>query len=248
MIFTFWISDAGPAADAVTIPQSVVAWRENYPSMSMYSDADAIETLHAIAPDAIDLYKRIRIPACKSDLARLLLLYRYGGLYVDSHVGPGDAKQLLFIFSKLAEYDVILFDLSWNHKRDSDVSIMNGVICARKSSPIIKYLIESALDNLRAHEREENEAQGYVPYNIFVLTGAWDIRIKLLDSGNDGTFIKPAFADRLHVQSLKSGEDCGFFLYRHYGYRKEGGHWSERQNSEPLFMPREDAPAPTVPS
>ena len=43
-------------------------------------------------PAYLEVYQRIRIPACKSDIARLVALYEWGGLYVDCHCGIRDAE------------------------------------------------------------------------------------------------------------------------------------------------------------
>jgi len=238
MIFTFWVHDTAEDGEAEDAPQGVAAWRENHPGMSLYSDADVLPILDGFGPTWVDLYRRIRIPACKSDLARLLLLFRFGGLYVDSHTGPGNAHHLVKVFAGLATHEVVLFDKMWEHKHMNDIYIMNSVMCARQWSPVIKLLIDSALDNLQEHERKEHEAEGYVPYNIFVLTGAWDIRRNFFEMRNRKHVVKPAFADRVHLVGLERDEDPGFVLYKYYAYRKEGRHWSERQASERLFLPR----------
>jgi hypothetical protein len=238
MIFTFWVHDSALDGDAQDGPEAVAAWREHYPGTSLYSDSDVLPILAGFGSTCVDLYGRIRIPACKSDLARLLLLFRFGGLYVDSHTGPGNAHHLVNVFAALAAYEVVLFDKIWEHKHMNDIYIMNSVMCARQSSPVIKHLIDSALHNLQEHERKEHEAEAYVPYNIFVLTGAWDIRRNFFEMRNRKHVIKPAFADRVQLVGIERDQDPGFALYKYYGYRKEGRHWSERQASEPLFLPR----------
>jgi hypothetical protein len=238
MIFTFWVHDTARSGEGEDTLQSVAAWREHYPSMTAYSDVDVIPLLEDFGSAYVDLYNRIRIPACKSDLARLLLLFRFGGLYVDSHIGPSDGHDLVGIFGRLATYEVVLIDETSEHATPTDIYIMNGVICARKASLVIKVLIESALLNLQEHERLEHESKSFVPYNIFVLTGAWDILTSLFEFRDGRQVIKPEFADKVYLVGVKRDEDHGFVLYKHYSYRGEGQHWSERQNSEPLFSPR----------
>jgi hypothetical protein len=239
MIFTFWVHDTARAGDREEVPESVAAWSEHLPSMTWYSDADVLPILDSSWPSYADLYRRIRIPACKSDLARLLLLFNFGGLYVDSHVGPGNTQKLVHLYARLATHEVVFFDKTWEHTSDGDICMMNSVICARKSSPVIKRLIESAFHNLQEHERKEHEAQCYVAYNIFALTGAWDIRVKLFEIRDHKLTVRPAFADSVHLVRLERDDDHGYVLYQHYSYRKKGQHWSERQDSELLFIPRE---------
>ena len=46
----------------------------------------------ALGPDFADLWDRIALPTAKSDLARLILLWAYGGVYLDIHVGSTNAE------------------------------------------------------------------------------------------------------------------------------------------------------------
>jgi hypothetical protein len=54
--------------------------------------------------------------------------------------------------------------------------------------------------------------------------------------------MKKEFADRIYQLGLKYREDCGIVLYKYYSYRKQGRHWSERQQNERLFLRRSDLP------
>ncbi|WP_455990977.1 glycosyltransferase [Methylorubrum extorquens] len=45
-------------------------------------------------PQFVDKYRKTSIPACRSDLAKILGLYQYGGLYVDSHCGIAGSNEL----------------------------------------------------------------------------------------------------------------------------------------------------------
>jgi hypothetical protein len=240
MIFTYWINDA-TAHDESTeaAPPSMIAWREQYPEASVYSDSDVLKFLDRFGQEYGKLYRRIRIPACKSDIARLVLLYHLGGFYLDSHTGPGEAKELTKIFAKLAAYDVVFFDKTWEHQNENDIHLINGAICSRRGSPLIKKLIDTVFNNLELQEKKENEYKKYVPYNLAVLTGAWVLRLLCFSVNESIVSIRPEFADQLYLYRMTIGKDPGFILYKHYSYRKEGRHWSERQGNELLFEPRE---------
>ena len=240
MIFTFWTEDReGGGGEA--IPQAVTAWREQYPDTRLYCDDDAIQALAELDRRFVDLYTRIRIPACKSDLARLALLYKYGGLYIDIHAGPGDPQRVQDIVSKIPEYGIIIFDKTWERKFDNGIHLINGIIGARKGSEIIKKILDTVLMNLQQHDEKERATDTYVPYNLAVVTGAWNLRITLFDAIGDGVALKKELASRVLQIGIKRGEDCGIILYKYYSYRKEGRHWSERQKGERLFL-RRDGP------
>src|SRR5690348_8319230 len=94
MIFAYW-----DKPDLSPIAAFVAEWQSHFAEFRVLADAD-IEPLvdkHA-STEHLDMYRDIRIPAAKSDIARLLTLYEYGGLYVDCHVGvldPNGVRQLL---------------------------------------------------------------------------------------------------------------------------------------------------------
>src|SRR6056297_2458942 len=52
-------------------------------TVTVIDDARARAEILEYDKDLHDLYCRIRVPACRSDIARLVLLHRYGGWYVD---------------------------------------------------------------------------------------------------------------------------------------------------------------------
>ncbi len=54
-------------------------------------------------PDRMELYSQIRIPTAKSDIALLLLLYEFGGLYIDCHCGIRDADQIRRLLACLVD-------------------------------------------------------------------------------------------------------------------------------------------------
>jgi hypothetical protein len=235
VIFTYW---AGPdGALPSNVVASVSAWRSRFPEFKVFSDVDAVACLKRIMPEYVGLYNRIRLPACKSDVARLLLLHEYGGLYVDAHVGPGDGDRLARILSKLANYELIVFEKVWERKDADDVHAVNTVLAARRSTEIVPMLILSAMLNLSAHAAKEAVTVGYVPYNIYVLTGAWDLSVRLFDRSKRPIVLKDCYAHRVYVQELnRDSELAGLLLYAHYGYRAPGQHWSERQQHERLFL------------
>jgi hypothetical protein len=201
----------------------------------------------------VELYDRIRIAACRSDVARLFLLREHGGLYVDAHVGTADGFRLAEVLALLSRYELVLFDAPWARvQKEPDLGLFNGVMCARRQAPVLDLLIDSALANLQRQLEAEERTDGHAPYNIFSLTGAWDISVQLFDRGEHPD-LKPEFADRVRLVRIGGDADLEplpFHVHRHYHYRVPGEHWSERQARERLFDPAPpsarpgDAPPP----
>ena len=100
----------------------------------------------------------------------------------------------------LRDYDIVLFDRPSLHKAHGDVRVINGAIGARRSSPLVEVLIRNALNNLAALEKREREAEGYIQYNVAVLTGAWMIFTSLF--GLERPFcVKEEFKGAYHFMS-----------------------------------------------
>ncbi len=233
MIFSYWTGESG-IFNEMSVP-STAAWRARFHEYRVFRENDVIEILTDIHPDFVDMFKRISIPACKSDIARLLLLYKFGGLYVDAHTGPGHSDMLVKTFDVLSAFELLLYDRTWECETEGDIHLMNTVMGARRGSKVLLELLTSALANLSGHLIKEDASDGYVPYNIFVLTGAWDITTTLCDRSKLPIRLFPKYCDSIFIYPLQEGEQPGFNLYEYYGYREPGRHWSERQNSERLF-------------
>jgi mannosyltransferase OCH1-like enzyme len=60
-------------------------------------------------PTYLEAYQNIRIPACRSDIARLVALHEWGGLYVDCHCGIRDAKRIGQLLGFLDSMELIVF-------------------------------------------------------------------------------------------------------------------------------------------
>src|SRR5882724_2567306 len=85
IIFAYWDS-----RDHTILGEMIAAWREHFPQFLLMGDHDILPLIDRYFPMYIDLYEKIRLPAAKSDVARLLALYEFGGLYVDCHNGIRD--------------------------------------------------------------------------------------------------------------------------------------------------------------
>lgn len=213
----------------MTEPEAFGVWRERYPSFALFRDEDVLPLLDCDLYR--ELYKRIRIPACKSDIARLALLREYGGLYVDSHIGPSAGEALAETLSHLARYELILFSQGWS----SGFNFTNGVLAAHRRAPVFDLMIDMAFENLIAHKKREEQTSEHVKYHIFNLTGT-QVMVSTMFEHVDGAWgLKPDYRDKVQFHVMESGWSAGFHVYRYQGYRKPGQHWSERQLVERLF-------------
>jgi SAM-dependent methyltransferase len=247
VFFTYWTEDErnGQRDVGKSLPMSV-EWTREFRDFKVYDDSAVMPLLKRWGSDVPDLFRRIRMPSCKSDIARLALLSEFGGLYVDAHTGIGDRTALYSLIDTLPSIEVVLFDLVPKHKQEGDVWIPNGAIYSRPRSPIIELLITTAIENIRDHHAKELASGDYVPYNIAVLTGAWIIVSKLFFLAHRPFHLKDEFADRIRIWNLGERADDPIKFYKHYEYRLPSMHWSERQEREPLFAPSEIRPQHAV--
>jgi hypothetical protein len=187
-------------------------------------------------PERFALFDRIRISACRSDLARLLLLRNNGGLYVDAHTGSGNQAKLVQLFAHLAAKELVVFDQAGEGRAEDDIYLLNGAMLARRHSALLGQIIESCFRNLETQWARECQSLDPVPYNIFSLTGGWNMLNFLFDLRKRPYPLKEGLSERVHLEVLHPSKGPPPFIwYQHYQYREPGQHWSERQKVERLF-------------
>ncbi|SFG88401.1 glycosyltransferase [Methylobacterium gossipiicola] len=214
-------------------PPAAAAWRALYPRVRVFSDADVIPLL----PEAfVPVYRSIRLPAAKSDIARFFLLRAHGGLYVDAHVGPTARVNLLKTLDPLVEHHLILFGRSWLMPIETDFDLMNGVLAAQRGAPELDLVIDRMIANVLEHKRREDATPDHVPYSLFGLTGTYVLVQTFFDQVLPRPRIKPDFARTVTVHSMADNQASGLEVSAYYTYRKPNGHWSERQNHERFFL------------
>jgi hypothetical protein len=239
MIFMFWTGTMLPE------PPAAPAWRERFPNdFIVYGDADVLPLLKSETHR--ECFKRIRIPACKSHVARLLLLREYGGVYIDGHTGPGGGDAIAMSLLHLEKYELVLFKEGW---RDEFAFFGNTFMVARRGANILDVLIEKAFSNLFKHQAAEDLVSGYIPYNILNLTGTRVIIDCLFDVTDINAWkttweVRSELRDKVYICVKETSvSDIGFAPWMFYHYRSWGQHWSERQQSERLFEEKELSPA-----
>jgi FkbM family methyltransferase len=250
MIFTYW---TGPS----NLDQEFSDfWQAHVPEFRVFSDEDVLPIIESRHPELSLLYRRIRIPACRSDIARLILLEEFGGLYIDAHVSCPNFGCLAGLLSECGNFELGVFDVVPFRTRPGDRHICNTSLYSLKDSKYIAALINKVGGNLIGHyEREKNapvaggSASADRPeYNIASLTGAWNIRMLFFEERSGALEVRKRFESSVLAIPLQNNDTSPLGFYRHYRYRSPGTHWSERQKNEPLFdIPGGEAPAPSTP-
>lgn len=229
MLFMYW------TGSEVAVPPAAAAWRKIYPDFRVFTDDDVVPLLPAaVAP----LYRLIRLPSAKSDLARLLLLREHGGLYLDGHIGPTAPADLLATVERISEYNLILFGKGWAMTKPTDFDLMNGVVAARRGAPELDLAIELIVRNVAEQFGKEEATAAYVPYNLFFLTGTYIFLQAFFDLGGAKPMLRKEHEDSIFLHFMRDNLRSGFEIAAFYNYRKPGGHWSERQNQERFFLSR----------
>jgi hypothetical protein len=231
MIFSFW---TGPA---VIQPEFVDFWRTHVPGFRIFSDDDVLPIIKARFPDLYVPYCQIRLPACRSDVARLILLEEYGGLYIDAHTGCKSLGNLAAALSDVGNFDLGVFDRASQHSGPGDIHLVNGAIYARKNTPCIALLSKKIRTNLLLRYEVEVANRAENTFNLAVVTGAWNIRLLFFryDDTNKRIVIREEFENLVTVIPLEVDANSCLQFYSYYKYRTPGSHWSERSRIETLF-------------
>lgn len=227
MVFMYWTSTE------LKEPPAAPAWRAIYPKFRVFSDEDVLPLM----PSEFALvFKSIRLPSAKSDIARFFLLREHGGLYIDAHVGPTSPVHLMETLGKLKYYKIILFGQGWTMTKVTDFDLMNGVVAARPGAPHLDIVIDRMIENVFEQKAKEDATSDYVPYGLFGLTGTYVIIQSYFDPAPPRPQIKFDLRNDICVHFMNNETDSGFQVAAFYNYRKPNNHWSERQSHERFFL------------
>ncbi|MCK5896397.1 MAG: hypothetical protein KAG20_06300 [Cocleimonas sp.] len=93
------------------------------------------------------LYNLIRIPASKADLARLMLLYEYGGFYLD--VSMALQRAVVELIDESVDLILVKRDDNPRYKNDKkNAHVINGIIGVVPKSAFIQWCIQRVFRNL----------------------------------------------------------------------------------------------------
>ena len=229
-VFSYW-----DKPDLTPIQPFIDDWRRHFPAFTILGDPDIESLLREFFPQDLEMYRRIRIPSAKSDVALLLALYKYGGLHIDCHCRVRDAEIIRELLRSLDVWEVILYDkIRTAEPRPATLIFpINSILFARRHSEIIYKTAETVLRNLNSHwERERSE--GFVPYDIWGLTLPGSLHeVLIVDTEVPISRVRPEYVAR--VRFIPEGEGEPITRYMNHSYRRPEIHWSVRQEREVLF-------------
>ena len=223
-VFAYW-----EEADTTILTLLKAFWLTSFPAFDVFTDRDVLPLVQKHFPEFFDLYRSIRIPAAKADLARVLLLHEFGGLYVDCHTAIGDRDAIKTTFAMLTSFDVVFVDRRIDFKpRPLDQHwLINSMIFSRPGCDIMHVLARQAFENLHAYRANSSEFR-----SIWALCGPGNLMKTILQPGSSGRDIRHELQDR--VATVRE-EDVGIIRHACRTYAGPGRHWSEREKREPLF-------------
>ena len=157
--------------------------------------------------DVLALYRENRIPASRSDMARMMLLYHFGGFYVDTSMSFSTSFESMI--SDAAELVIVKRDDFPQYVgRPEDAHITNNIVGAVKACPMIGECISIILDNLKTRRYNNDVWHATGPHCLNLLISKFD--------------------DVTTVQKLRFTE----LVDKHFSYRRVEGvsnAWVEQQ-------------------
>ena len=227
-VFAYWED-----TDHTPIKSTIEEWRAHFPQFRVLGDNDVAPIIGRNFPQYFESYRAIRIPAAKADVARLLALHEWGGLYVDCHCGIKDEEALRRLIGRLGEFEAIFVDRSMSQtpRSPEEHFLISAILLARTRSQLFLMIAREALANLH-RQREIEQEKGFVSYHISWLSGPRLINAVALQPGTGNREIRSDLTGRVLVIPE---ETAPVERYRHRGYRVPGSHWMERRKTELLF-------------
>lgn len=204
-IFQYWNTESPPH----DVQENISGWiNENTGWMHfLYNDNTARKFLtENFDEPVISAYDSCNFPQMRSDLFRLAILYKYGGVYVDAGIAcikPLDEWVISYL-----EQPEPTFVRKWHG------SLMNGFMISKSGNELIMEVMLLAVSNTLSR----------VSNNIHEVTGPAVLN-KIAKSANMD-FYEIDFAS--FTQYVRMGNDLS--------YKKLGNHWSEKQKNTSIYI------------
>lgn len=206
-----------------------------------------LDQFSEVFPDVVELLPQISLPSTRSDLVRLMALYQYGGMWLDSNTTLIDPVKLEGMFDVYSNFHFVITVLE-NERFD----LKTSALMARSSSALAFESIRRIMNNLHQHYLLEKQNSDYLPYNIFkfVAPVIWvdmlgygfgeEFRNQVASTFQKNpktlTLVLPEF-EEYGVALMKVDKIVQFYgcnMDHHHGENFHN-HWSERQKKQRLF-------------
>ena len=157
-IFFYW--------DSLEIPDEVLNNVNNYKkhnpdfNVIILNDED-INKYKNEFPETIQLFHLATIAALKSDIIRLIFLYKEGGIWIDSNTTLVNDDGIKILYDRYKQYDFVITILP--HRND----LKTSCLISKNNSKLAYDTITKATENLKRHYELEKNSQVYIEYNFF---------------------------------------------------------------------------------
>ena len=163
-------------------------------------------------------FSRSRFPSMKADIARLMLLEQFGGIWADLRLKP----LVLVPNELLSENDIIVVE----HFADENLPHPNGLlnntfIAAIPRHPVVVNALRLAVENVLRRNGT----------NVFRITGP----VNLMTAKKSFALEHPEKCGAIHMLGHKKSWGV-LWEYCSGSYNSNGRHWSLRQKSESPFL------------
>lgn len=132
-----WRSTSPPAP----FPALIATWKSAHPDWAyeFWTDADIHELVRSCYPELLPVFEALRLKIEQIDIARCLILHRYGGLYADL-----DTECIRPFDPLLADQRCVLFNEPAAHRYEHAPCplVSNAVMAAVPGHPLLDSLIE----------------------------------------------------------------------------------------------------------
>jgi SAM-dependent methyltransferase len=227
-VFTYW------SEDNLDVHIDLIRdWQAEFPGFKIFGDRQVLPLLASRFPDYVEVYNDIRIPTAKSDVAMLLLMYEYGGLYVDCHCGIRDADEIRALMALLYDFDCIFVEprMSKEPRPPDRHQLLNSIMFCRPRLEVMFKACRQALANLARHRAKEYRMASDET-DIWLLCGPGLLSAVVFEAASLNYELRREYQGR--IKTLRE-EVAPIVRNRYRKYSDLSTHWSKRQNKEPLF-------------
>jgi len=236
-IYFYWDDSSNMPA---LFDENINTFKNNYNDFNVEiiydSKINSIPELNTIFPGLLLLYNNLNIYAAKSDIARLLYIFFYGGIYLDTHIEhnfKSDGKNIYKLFAKYKQFD---FVIARNDKKTFNCSCIFG----KPRCELLYKIILQITENLKKHYELEKNSNSHVNYDILFLTGSSNF-YRILEFNKITDIMN--HKDIINSEKFKEYNTAIFCCTHYFNYYKvnfeynhgNSKHWSEQQKIKRLF-------------